>query len=185
MSNVASSSEGRAKAPHEDHDTNADLKIMRMNLKWFNASKGFGFLVPDDETFDAFFHVTILQDAGLNSAGEGAVFDCELYDSDKGKQVKRIVNVISAGQSPIPHPSEQPQVQQEELLLKGLVKWYKQEKGFGFIVADDGHKDIFVHKTLLTKHEIDTLTEGQRVKVTAKIVNKGREATSIAILKHG
>lgn len=157
-----------------------ETKIMQLHLKWFNASKGFGFLVPEDNSFDAFVHVTILQQAGLNSAGEGAIFDCEVFDGDKGKQVRRITEVIDSGRNPtalIPSTDDNGMP-----VIGGIVKWYKPEKGFGFIIADDGQKDIFVHQSLLLKSEIDMLQEGQRVKVTVKNVDKGREACAIEII---
>lgn len=156
--------------------------LLKMTLKWFNASKGFGFLVPHDpaQTFDAFFHVTILQDAGLNSVGEGAIFECELQESDKGKQVTAIKQVIDAGQFPV---KINPSTDENGLpIIGGLVKWYKAEKGFGFIIADDGLKDIFIHQSLLDQLGIETLSEGQRVKVTVKSVHKGREAASVELL---
>lgn len=154
-------------------------EILRMHLKWFNASKGFGFLVPEDNSFDAFVHVTILQDAGLNSAGEGAIFDCEVYEGDKGKQVRRITQVIDSGAAPTTiTPSEHDGMP----VIGGIVKWYKPEKGFGFVIADDGQKDIFVHKSLLQKADLETLSEGQRVRVTVKSVDKGREAAAIEVL---
>ena len=54
---------------------------------------------------------------------------------------------------------------------------------FGFIIPDDGMKDVFIHKTLLDKLEIEELEAGQRVKVTLKVVDKGREAVNIEIIR--
>lgn len=156
-----------------------NLEIMRLQLKWFNGSKGFGFLVPEDGSFDAFVHITTLQDAGLHAVGEGAMMDCEVYDGDKGKQVKSIVTVIDTGSVNL-----MPQAENADgsITMGGIVKWYKLDKGFGFIIADDGMKDIFVHQTLLENCEIDGLSDGQRVKVTVKTVNKGREAVGIEVI---
>lgn len=159
--------------------TDLETQIVTMHLKWFNASKGFGFLVPEDGSYDAFFHVTILQDAGLNCAGEGAAFKCEVYDSDKGKQVKQITEVISSGKNPLEIvPTEKDGM----MVIGGIVKWYKPEKGFGFIIADDGLKDIFIHKSLLQRMEIEELKDGDRVKVTVKNVDKGREAAGLEVV---
>jgi cold shock CspA family protein len=47
----------------------------------------------------------------------------------------------------------------------GTVKWYNDTKGFGFIAADRGGKDIFVHASALQRAEITGLMEGQRVAV--------------------
>ena len=57
----------------------------------------------------------------------------------------------------------------------GKVKWFNENKGYGFIAPDDGEKDVFVHKTSLEKNGIRTLTEGQ--KVTFEVaVNKGKSS---------
>jgi CspA family cold shock protein len=157
-----------------------DSKPVRLQLKWFNGSKGFGFLVPEDGSYDAFVHITTLQDAGLNMVGEGAIFDCELSDGPKGKQVERILKVIQEGKVNL---MPQPENEDGTITMGGIVKWYKPEKGFGFIIPDDGMKDVFIHKTLLDKLEIEALEAGQRVKVTLKMVDKGREAVAIEVIR--
>ncbi len=156
-----------------------NLSIVKMHLKWFNGAKGFGFLVPDKGDFDAFLHITTLQQAGLHSIGEGAILMCKVFSGDKGCQVREITEVLDKGAA-----STIPEIDEETgtITMGGIVKWYKPEKGFGFIIPDDGMKDIFIHKTLLDKLEISELEAGQRVKVTLKFVDKGREAVDMKLI---
>ena len=158
----------------------SEIKPVKLHLKWFNGTKGFGFLVPEDESFDAFLHITTLQEAGLHFLGEGAVLLCTIFDGDKGKQVKEVVGVIEQGTV-----NMMPEINEEDgtFTMSGLVKWYKPEKGFGFIIPDDGMKDVFIHKSLLDKLEIEELEAGQRVRVTLKSVDKGREAVDLKIVR--
>lgn len=69
-----------------------------------------------------------------------------------------------------------------DLSLAGVVKWYQPEKGFGFVVAEDGERDVFVHKTALKRSGLDLLASGQRVLVSVVIGAKGREARTVVVL---
>jgi len=55
-------------------------------VKWFNATKGFGFIEPDDGGADAFVHVTALEKAGLNDLREGQLVEYELVPGRNGKE---------------------------------------------------------------------------------------------------
>ena len=59
----------------------------------------------------------------------------------------------------------------------GTVKWFNQEKGYGFIKPDDGGKDVFVHTSALQEANINNLSDGQ--KVSYEITeDRGKEAAS-------
>ena len=63
-------------------------------------------------------------------------------------------------------------------MAKGTVKWYNKEEGFGFIMADEGGRDIYVQtKNIETPDE--HLMEGQRVEYELELGRKGPEATHV------
>jgi cold shock protein len=197
-----------AQAAYADEGTPA-----KVTVKWFNSTKGFGFVAPEDGQGDAFLHGSVLNRAGLQHIGEGAELDCMVAPGAKGRQVVRIVQIISEGSNSYGggyssgfggggnsggfssgfgnsgngysssfggRPAHQAP-SGPELEVSGTVKWFKPEKGFGFIAADDGDKDIFVHKSLLRSANLPDLESGQRVKVRAVTASKGREATWIGL----
>lgn len=66
--------------------------------------------------------------------------------------------------------------------LTGTVKWFNDEKGFGFITPDDGSKDYFVHFTAINSDGFKTLVEGQKVEFEGKTAKKGPYAESVVPL---
>lgn len=165
---------------HNQNTPQTESHPIQLHLKWFNGTKGFGFVVPEDESFDAFIHVTTLQQAGIHAIGEGAILLCEICDGPKGKQVKNVIEIVKQGSVNL-----MPETVAEDgtFSMGGIVKWYKPEDGFGFIIPDDGMKDVFIHKSLLQRLEIEQLEAGQRVKIKLKLVDKGREAVNVEIIR--
>jgi len=66
--------------------------------------------------------------------------------------------------------------------VEGTVKWFNPDKGFGFIVPDQGGKDIFVHIRAVERAGLSTLHENQRVRFTEKAGQKGSEADAIVVI---
>ena len=60
-------------------------------------------------------------------------------------------------------------------------KWYNPTKGFGFIMAEDGGKDVFIHRSVLMRANLPDLVEGQQVRMGVVEGQKGREAATIEI----
>ena len=59
-------------------------------VKWFNASKGFGFIAPDDGSPDVFAHFSSIEGSGYRELGEGQKVDYETEQGPKGPQAKRV-----------------------------------------------------------------------------------------------
>ena len=60
-------------------------------------------------------------------------------------------------------------------MATGTVKWFNPEKGFGFIVPDEGGKDVFVHISAVEAAGMKTLDEGQKLEYEIQ-ENRGKEA---------
>ena len=61
----------------------------------------------------------------------------------------------------------------------GTVKWFNQDKGFGFIAPDNGGKDLFAHFSQIQGGGFKTLTENQRVQFEETAGQKGPQASNI------
>ena len=151
-------------------------------VKWFNLSKGFGFVAPADNSPDAFMHVSVLTRAGLQQIAEGTKLLVEIGNGPKGRQILQIISVL--GQTELPQQQSTraalPTGPTED--MTGIVKWYKPEKGFGFAAPDDGGKDVFIHKSIISRLGLSSLETGQKVKMSIHTASKGREAVSIDLI---
>ena len=153
-------------------------------VKWFNASKGFGFVIVSDGSPDAFLPMAVLRRAGYEDLPEGAVVTCEVSAGAKGPLVTGVLHVDSGAAKTssgagsgfdrrAPGPST---------ILEGVVKRFDADKGYGFISPDDGGKDVFIHITALRRSGVIALDPGQRVRAEVVDGRKGLEAERITLI---
>lgn len=146
-------------------------------VKFFNASKGFGFISPDDGSPDIFVHVSALHDSGLEGLNEGDQVSFEIErDRRSGKSSATALSILAyapAGggrartsgggfgrsSAPAPRGSARDPVGAGS----GVVKWFNASKGFGFIQPADGGDDIFVHISAVERAGLRGLDDGQQV----------------------
>jgi cold shock protein len=74
------------------------------------------------------------------------------------------------------------EVERVGLVGTGVVKWFNAEKGYGFIVPDDGTPDVFVHQSQIQVAGYRSLTEGQRVQFETQAGDKGPQAVQVHIV---
>jgi CspA family cold shock protein len=118
-----------------DEETTPDVFEVSGSVKWFDPSKGYGFIVPDEDLPDVLLHVTCLRHGGFQTASEGARVVCEVVKSSKGLQAVRI---CSMDDYTAIRPSQLPQrthvvVVPESDWERVVVKWFNRLRGFGFL----------------------------------------------------
>jgi len=67
--------------------------MVKGTVKWFNDSKGFGFITPENSTDDVFVHFSAIQGEGFKSLAEGDEVQFEVVDGQKGKQAANVARV--------------------------------------------------------------------------------------------
>ena len=147
-------------------------------VKWFNSSKGFGFITPDDGGEDLFVHQTEIKSEGFRTLQEGEKVGYEPIE-DKGKM--KAVNVTSTDGGAVKGGSgggggrgrgggrQQPRKWPEGVSPSdgkqiGAVKWFNSEKGYGFIAPAAAGEDLFVHQSAINAAGFRSLMEGEEVR---------------------
>jgi cold shock protein len=152
-------------------------------VKWFNPSKGFGFVTLSDGSQDAFLPMAILRRAGYEDVREGSLITCEIGVGAKGPLVTNVLNIdASTAVPPRTDAGIERRPVRPSTTLEGAVKWFEPEKGYGFISPDGGGKDVFIHITALRRSGVNALGPGQRVRVDVVDGRKGLEADRITLI---
>lgn len=148
-------------------------------VKWWSDDKGFGFLTPDGGGPDVFAHYIHLADAGALALSEGDRVEFAIEKGEKGPIAANVVMVSPAtGQQDAPYDSAANDAGRRVGREAGVVKWWSDEKGFGFLTPDDGGRDVFVHHSRLLGDQ-RVLSEGDRVEFIIEKGEKGPIATNV------
>jgi len=156
-------------------------------VKFFNAQKGFGFVVRDDGGEDVFVHISAVEQAGLTGLAEGQPLEFTLVD--RGGRVSATDLKIEGEPLPIedrgpPRDRDAPRAggaggPQRQLTgekASGTVKFFNAMKGFGFIQRDDGQPDAFVHISAVERAGMTNLNEGDRLEFELEVDRRGKYA---------
>jgi len=158
-------------------------------VKWFNPEKGFGFVGLADGSGDAFLHIGVLERGGHGTVLPETKLRVQVGQSQKGPQVTAVLE-LDASTAVAAQPRVSPKMLEGRERpdpataseIHGTVKWFNGQKGFGFVVAEDGGKDVFLHISVVDRAGIQVLPEGQPVRMRVVKTQKGREAISVALI---
>jgi len=157
-------------------------------VKWFDAVRGYGFVVPDDGGSDVLLHYNLLAPHGRKSLPEGALVTAEVCQGERGRAASAIVSIdlasaVGTHQELPPRPADR--LDPADFLAGAgdyvpvQVRWFNRTKGYGFLLGDDGVTEVFIHMETVRRGGFDMLEPGQHI--CARISQGPRGALAVAV----
>src|SRR4051812_48847752 len=172
----------------------SEIEPISGRVKWFDATRGFGFLVSDDIDGDVLLHFSVLREHGRRSVPEGAIIECIPVRLDRGLQAKKVLSIDTSSALPQQPRSSIPAGERAD--RKALadsagvfepveVKWFNRVRGYGFVKRPDevGGEDMFVHMETVRTSHLPELQPGQRLE--ARIAPSSKRLTAIELRDSG
>jgi len=171
-----------------------EMEAIVGRVKWFDATRGFGFLVSEQVDGDVLLHFSVLREHGRRSVPEGATVECVPVRLDRGLQAKKVISIDTSTALPQPVRSSMPASERAD--RKALaesagefepveVKWFNRVRGYGFVKRPDeaGGEDVFVHMETVRISHLPELQPGQQLE--ARIAPSGKGLTAVELREPG
>jgi CspA family cold shock protein len=166
-------------------DAEKDGARVTGTVKWFDPSKGFGFVVSDHGGPDILLHANVLRNFGQSSVADAAGIEVIVQETARGIQAVEVLNIAPPATVPdmeigLEEGGEIAEPVDLSLPLEpARVKWFDKAKGFGFANVFGRDEDVFLHIEILRRSGLADLQPGEAVSLRVVDGKRGRMATQV------
>jgi cold shock protein len=168
----------------EAADADATAGVVTGQVKWFDATKGFGFVVRDGGGPDILLHANVLRNYGQGSVVEGALIAMTVVSTPRGDQAERVVSITPPAASSSVPLADMENITADDIarcpLEPARIKWFDKAKGFGFANVFGQQDDIFLHVEVLRRSGLADVATGEAVALRVMPGQRGRMAIDVA-----
>jgi len=166
------------------NETVESVRQIAGTVKWFDPTRGFGFVVSDMVDKDILLHANVLRNFGQSSVVEGSRIELLAAEQARGWQAVEIISLEAPDLSPLsPAGGDAPEFLQEidadAAYEPARVKWFDKGKGFGFANVFGHTDDIFIHAEVLRRFGLADLAPGEAICLRAADGKRGRLAVEV------
>lgn len=152
-------------------------------VKWFDPTKGFGFVVSDAGGPDILLHVNVLRNFGQNSVADGARIEILTHRTERGVQAVEVIKITPPERDDAPVLSDFADLDLTQVAQQPLeparVKWFDKGKGFGFANVFGRPEDVFLHIEVLRQSGLADLQPGEALAMRVIDGKRGRMAAEV------
>lgn len=164
-------------------DVTSETQLIHGSVKWFDPSKGYGFVVSDAGGPDILLHVNVLRNFGQSSVADGSRIELLANQTERGVQAVEITSITPPDTGPTAELSDFAELDPEEVrqvpLEPARVKWFDKGKGFGFANIFGKGEDVFLHIEVLRRSGLADLQPGEALAMRVIDGRRGRMAAEV------
>jgi CspA family cold shock protein len=161
----------------------AYLRRVQGQVKWFDPTKGFGFVIAELGGPDILLHANVLRNFGQGSVVDGSRIDLMVQDTQRGLQAVEVISITPPHADAALPLRDMSDFTPEDIAKRPIeparVKWFDKAKGFGFANVFGSSDDVFIHIEVLRRSGLSDLQSGEAIGLRLVDGERGRMAIDI------